>query len=98
MTIVQSAAAAEVRAARPGFWTSLLVQRRLQLASLILVDVFAATGGFWLAYMFRYVNQVGGDIPGESFVPIDTYVPFWAVFVGTSLLLNHLRGTYSLPR
>jgi exopolysaccharide biosynthesis polyprenyl glycosylphosphotransferase len=71
---------------------------RRQLTILILVDLAMVNLAFFVAYVLRYTWEVGGDVPGESFVAYAVYLPVQVLFVGLCILGYQLRGTYSLPR
>lgn len=100
MSIAQPAAAgaAGTSAAKLRLSSRLRLQRRLQLASLLAVDLVSTNAAFFLAYRVRYVYEVGGDVPGESFVAYAVYAPVQALFVALCLLAYQARGSYSLPR
>lgn len=101
MTVVQSTTTTETvrpTAASIGIKASLRVQRRLQLLSLIAIDVVTANAAFFLAYHLRYVLGLGGDVVGESFVDYGVYIPVQLLFVALCLLGHQLRGSYTLPR
>jgi exopolysaccharide biosynthesis polyprenyl glycosylphosphotransferase len=99
MSLVQGATSEAVRPpASLTLKASLRVQRRLQLFSLITADVITANVAFFLAYHFRYVLGLGGDVAGESFVDYAVYVPVQLLFVGLCLLGHQMRGSYTLPR
>jgi len=65
---------------------------------LVAGDLVATAAAFFFAYRMRYVYEVGGDVPGESFVPYEAYLPIHALFVALYLLWSWFRGTYVLPR
>src|SRR5581483_4746141 len=98
MTVAPVTAEAVAAASPRQAWASLSAQRRLQLAGLVLIDALTAAAGFFLAYHLRYTLGVGGDVPGESFVPLTDYSWIVTLFVASLLVWNQLRGTYVLPR
>ena len=71
---------------------------RAELTTLILVDLVAVNLAFVAAYVLRYTYEIGGDVPGESFVAYPVYLPVQILFVGLCILGYQLRGTYALPR
>jgi exopolysaccharide biosynthesis polyprenyl glycosylphosphotransferase len=71
---------------------------RAELTRLILVDLVAVNLAFLVAYVLRYTYEIGGDVPGESFVAYPVYLPVQILFVGLCILGHQLRGTYALPR
>jgi exopolysaccharide biosynthesis polyprenyl glycosylphosphotransferase len=77
---------------------TLRLQRRLHVLSLLTVDVLSANAAFFLAYTLRYVFELGGDVPGESFVDYATYLPVQLLFVAFCLLVHQLKSSYRLPR
>ncbi|HZT06686.1 MAG TPA: sugar transferase [Chloroflexota bacterium] len=100
MTIAHQSSA-ESRAqsvARARQWGGLSTQRRLQLASLVILDIASGAAAFSLAYWLRYVNEIGGDVPGESDAPYSAYAPVLVLFVLACVVGNQLRGAYALPR
>src|SRR5436190_23889952 len=72
--------------------------RHLHLCAMLVVDIMAANLAFYLAYSLRYVWEVGGDVPGESFVSYPVYLPAQVVFTALYVIGIHLRRGYSLPR
>jgi len=87
-----------VTTARPRIGGILLTQRRVLLGSLVTADLISTNLAFFLAYVSRYVYELGGDVAGESFVEYLAYVPVQLFFVGLCLLGYQLRGSYTLPR
>lgn len=77
---------------------TLRAQRRLHFVSLLASDLIATNLAFFVAYHLRYVYELGGDVPGESFVAYAAYAPVQALFVALCLLACQVRGGYSVPR
>ncbi|MBM2810649.1 MAG: undecaprenyl-phosphate glucose phosphotransferase [Chloroflexi bacterium] len=73
-------------------------QRRFHLFSIISADLIAANVAFYAAYWLRYIMELGGDVPGESFVDYGVYAPAQALFVALCMLGYQMRGSYNLPR
>src|SRR5581483_8679968 len=64
----------------------------------VILDIASGAAAFSLAYWLRYVNEIGGDVPGESDAPYSAYAPVLVLFVLACVVGNQLRGAYALPR
>jgi exopolysaccharide biosynthesis polyprenyl glycosylphosphotransferase len=71
---------------------------RIHLAALILGDLIATNLAFFVAYGLRYVYEIGGDVPGESYVEYAAYLPVQILFVAFCLAGYQMRGTYRMSR
>ncbi|MPZ13711.1 MAG: exopolysaccharide biosynthesis polyprenyl glycosylphosphotransferase [Chloroflexi bacterium] len=100
MSVFEPAAGdtAATRAAQASIRVSALAHRRARLFALLGMDLLTTNAAFFLAYYLRYVVELGGDVPGESFVEFAVYAPVHALFLGLCLLGYQLRGSYTLPR
>lgn len=72
--------------------------RRAHLGALVLVDFVFTNVAFSLGYLLRYVYEIGGDVPGESFVTYADYIPVQLLFAVLCLLGYQFHGTYRLTR
>jgi exopolysaccharide biosynthesis polyprenyl glycosylphosphotransferase len=99
MTVAQRAAGEAVSSSTPrANLANLSAQRRFQLAGLVITDLVTSGVAFFLAYHARYTLAIGGDVPGESYVPYGDYFLIHVLFVAFCLIGNQIRGTYVLPR
>jgi exopolysaccharide biosynthesis polyprenyl glycosylphosphotransferase len=71
---------------------------RAHVISLFLADLIATILAFCAAYQLRYVYEIGGDVPGESFLEYTAYLQVQALFVVFCLIGYQVRGTYRLSR
>lgn len=73
-------------------------RRRLHGLVLLIADVLGTSAAFYIAYQLRYVYKLGGDVPGESYVPYSAYIPFQVIFVLLAIVGYQLRGSYPPSR
>jgi exopolysaccharide biosynthesis polyprenyl glycosylphosphotransferase len=52
----------------------------------------------WTAYLLRYKIELGGDVVGSDWRPFSSFYGEAALFLGLTMFLFLLRGTYRLPR
>ena len=61
-------------------------------------DLLALNLAFLAAYFLRYIVQVGGEVPGEFYVPYQDYVPVEVAMTAIMMVTYALKGTYRLPK
>ena len=90
---------AETRTLAPGQVAhGIYKRRRWERLVLLFADFAASNLAFFLAYHLRYTFEVGGDVPGESYVAYALYVPLQLLFALLSLAGYQLRGSYRTSR
>lgn len=92
--------ALEVQTALAQARTALAVRshRRWHLVALFAGDLLSTNVAFFLAYHLRYTYELGGEIPGESYVGYSLYIPIQMLFVALCLFGYQMRGSYRAPR
>jgi exopolysaccharide biosynthesis polyprenyl glycosylphosphotransferase len=95
MTVLQADLSALGSATSP---SKVRARRRWLTIVLAVADFLTANAAFFLAYHLRYTFNLGGDVPGESYVPYSSFVPLQAVFVVLVMLGYQIRGSYKSAR
>ncbi len=72
--------------------------RRLHIAALVLTDTVMVSLAIVVAWALRYQYEIGGDVPGESFVDLLGYLPVGLLFVVFCLVGYQMRGSYRMTR
>lgn len=73
-------------------------RERGRLAALVLLDTIMVLAGFQVAYILRYVLEVGGDVSAGDYRPFIAFMPTISLLVGATLVLLVAKGLYRLPR